>query len=286
MAGDRRVVAIGHPWGRHTRRFEYDAQLHQDGRAEGFVNPTPNWTITRETATTPNVDCDRGLGIAVIPQVMKLAIEKARDTGIGAITMGNGRHAGMIAYHAMMALPHDMIGYAITAGGQAMPPTFGAEPRLAPNPHVWAVPTDKEPPFVLDISSSSLAMNKLTLLRRMNALTIPGVMAESDGTPIMDEREVQEKANLLPWGSTRELGSHKGYGMAVIGQVFTGILSSGIFGLSDPPGNSSQFVAAFSIDAFRDVAEFKDSMDEFLTFLVAPPGEGSRPGRLRWASGT
>jgi hypothetical protein len=72
--------------------------------------------------------------------------------------------------------------------------------------------------------------------------------------------------------------------MAVIGQVFTGILSSGIFGLSDPPGNSSQFVAAFSIDAFRDVAEFKDSMDEFLTFL--PPGEGSRPGRLRWASGT
>jgi LDH2 family malate/lactate/ureidoglycolate dehydrogenase len=97
------------------------------------------------------------------------------------------------------------------------------------------------------------------------------LLAEEDGTPIMDERDVPEQANLLPWGSTRELGSHKGYGMVVIGQVFTGILSSGIFGLSDPPGNSSQFVAAFSIDTFRDVAEFKDSMGEFRTFLVDTP---------------
>jgi LDH2 family malate/lactate/ureidoglycolate dehydrogenase len=161
---------------------------------------------------------------------MKLAIEKARDTGIGAITMSNGRHAGMIAYHAMMALPHDMIGYAITAGGQPMPPTFGAEPRLAPNPHAWAVPTDKEPPFVLDISSSSLAMNKLTLLRRMNALAIPGVMAESDGTPIMDEREVPDDAFVLPNGGTRELGSHKGYSLSAVAQIFAGILSDGAFG--------------------------------------------------------
>ena len=87
---------------------------YMESFAAGFINPNPNWTITRETATTANVDCDRGLGITVIPQVMELAIEKARETGIGAITMGNGRHAGMIAYHAMMAIPHDMIGYAIT----------------------------------------------------------------------------------------------------------------------------------------------------------------------------
>jgi LDH2 family malate/lactate/ureidoglycolate dehydrogenase len=100
-------------------------------------------------------------------------------------------------------------------------------------------------------------------------------MADEEGTPIMEEQEVPDGVRLLPWGSTRELGSHKGYGMAVIGQVFSGILSAGLFGISIPPGNGSQFVAAFSIDAFRDVAEFKGSMDEFLTYLVdTPPAKG------------
>ena len=238
--------------------------------AAGFINPNPNWTITRETATTANVDCDRGLGITVIPQVMELAIEKARETGIGAITMGNGRHAGMIAYHAMMAIPHDMIGYAITAGGQSMLPTFGAEPRLAPNPHAWAVPADKEPPFVLDISSSSVAANKIQLLRRMKSMTIPGLIADDKGNPIMDEREIPDYTWILPNGATRELGSHKGYGMSAVAQVFGGILSDGVFGAYER-GHMSHFVAAYSIEAFTDVARFKKSMDEFLKYLREPP---------------
>jgi LDH2 family malate/lactate/ureidoglycolate dehydrogenase len=241
---------------------------------KGFINPTPNWKITRETPTTANVDCDQGLGIAVIPQVMELAIEKARETGIGAITMSNGRHAGMIAYHAMMALPHDMIGYSITAGGQSMPPTFGAEPRLAPNPHAWAVPADKEPPFVLDISSSSVAANKIALLRRMNLMTIPGMMAETDGTPIMDERPVPEVTIVLPNGATRELGSHKGYGLSAVAQVFSGILSDGTFGAYEG-GHMSHFVSAYSIEAFTDVKRFKSSMDDFLKYLrETPPAPG------------
>jgi LDH2 family malate/lactate/ureidoglycolate dehydrogenase len=245
-----------------------------EGVAEGFINPTPNWTITRETATTANVDCDRGLGIAVIPQVMKLAIEKAGETGIGMITMGNGRHAGMIAYHAMMALKHDMIGYSITAGGQSMPPTFGAEPRLAPNPHAWAVPADKEPPFVLDISSSSVAANKVQLLRRMKSMTIPGIMAQADGTPIMDEREIPEETIVLPNGATRELGSHKGYGLSAIAQVFGGILSDGAFGPYES-GHMSHVVAAYSIEAFTDLQRFKSSMDDFLKYLrETPPAPG------------
>jgi len=248
---------------------------YMESFAAGFINPNPNWTITRETATTANVDCDRGLGITVIPQVMELAIEKARETGIGAITMGNGRHAGMIAYHAMMAIPHDMIGYAITGGGAVMVPTYGAVPRVGAVPHAWAVPADKMPPFVLDISSSAVAANKIQLLRRTGAQLLPGLLADEKGTPIMEEQDVPAETRLLPWGSTRELGSHKGYGMAVIGQVFSGILSAGLFGVSNPPGNGSQFVAAFSIDAFRDVSEFKQSMDEFLTYLVeTPPAPG------------
>jgi len=180
-----------------------------------------------------------------------------------------------MAYHAMRAMPHDMIGYAITGGGAVMVPTYGAEPRVGAVPHAWAVPANKMPPFVLDISSSSVAANKIHLLRRTGAPLLPGLLAGEDGTPLMDEQEVPDTTRLLPWGSTRELGSHKGYGMAVIGQVFSGILSAGLFGISNPPGNGAQFVAAFSIDAFRDVVAFKDSMDDFLTYLVdTPPAPG------------
>jgi L-2-hydroxycarboxylate dehydrogenase (NAD+) len=246
-------------------------QMFRDGR----INPTPNWKITYESAAVATIDADKSHGLVMCPKAMDIAIEKAKKVGIGAVTIHNSQHAGMMAYHAMRAMPHDMIGYAITGGGAVMVPTFGAEPRVGAVPHAWAVPADKMPPFVLDISSSSVAANKLGLLRRTGAPVLPGLVADEDGTPIMDERDVPEQTRLLPWGSTRELGSHKGYGMAVIGQVFSGILSAGLFGVTNPPGNGSQFVAAYSIDAFRDVQEFKSSMDEFLTYLVeTPPAPG------------
>ena len=128
---------------------------------EEIINPCPDWKIIRETPSTASLDSDYGLGLVVIPKAMKLAIEKAKTTGIGAVTISNGNHAGMMAYHSMLALPHDMIGYAATAGGQNMVPTFGSEPRLGANPHSWAVPALNMPPFVLDISSSSVAAGKL-----------------------------------------------------------------------------------------------------------------------------
>jgi LDH2 family malate/lactate/ureidoglycolate dehydrogenase len=241
---------------------------------EGFLNPRPNWNIVRESATTANIECDAGLGLVVVPRAMEIAIEKAEKYGIGAVTMGNGRHAGMMAYHAMMALPHDMIGYAITAGGQNMVPTYGAEPRMAANPHAWAVPAGKMPPFVLDISSSAVAANKIALLRRMGKPVIPGLLAAADGTPIMDEEPVPEHTWLLPTGATREMGSHKGYGLSVMAQVFGGILSTGAFG-GYGMGHMSHFVAAYNVDAFTDVARFKKSMDDFLTYLTeTPPAPG------------
>lgn len=241
---------------------------------EGYLNPDPDWKIVRESETTANIDCDGGLGLVLAPKAMQLAIEKADKNGIGAVTMGNGRHAGMMAYHAMLALPHDMIGYAITAGGQNMVPTFGAEPRMAANPHAWAVPTGEMPPFVLDISSSSVAANKIALLRRMEKHTIPGLLAAADGSPIMTEEDVPEHTWLLPTGATREMGSHKGYGMSVVAQVFGGILSTGAFG-SYGMGHMSHFVAAYKVDAFADVNRFKSSMDDFMRYLTdTPPAPG------------
>ncbi len=239
-----------------------------------FINPTPDWKIVRESPSTANIDADSALGLVIGPKSMEIAIEKAREVGMGAVTISNARHFGMMAYHAMMAMPHDMIGYAITGGGSNTMPTFGAEPRFGANPHAWAVPAKDEPPFVLDISSAAVAANKMGLARRNGTSLLPGMMAAEDGTPIMEETDMPEHTWMLPVGATRELGSHKGYGLGVIAQVFSGILSSGQFG-SYGAGRMAGFVAAYSIDAFTDVDRFKQSMDDFLRYLrETPPAPG------------
>lgn len=233
---------------------------------EGNINPRPNWHVVRESPSTANIDSDGGLGLVVAPRAMEIAIDKAKKVGIGAVTIGNGRHFGMAAYHSMMALPHDMIGYSITGGGANTVPTFGGEPRIGANPHSWAVPAGEEPDFVLDMSSSSVAANKIALARRNGSTVLPGLLAADDGTPIMDEAVPPEHTWLLPVGATREMGSHKGYGLGVVAQVFSGILSTGQFGPYGA-GKMTHFVAAYSIDAFTDVDRFKKSMDEFLRYL-------------------
>jgi len=101
---------------------------------ENLINPTPHWKILRETPGIASIDCDGGLGIVMAPRAMEIAIGKARNVGVGMVTMQNGRHLSMASYHAMLALKHDMIGMCMTSTMPFMIPTFGAEPRLGTNP--------------------------------------------------------------------------------------------------------------------------------------------------------
>ena len=80
------------------------------GYASGELNPHPNWNITRETPSTANIDGDGGLGIIVTPKAMDIAIEKAKDVGMGVVTIHNSRHLGMASYHPLKAVHNDMIG--------------------------------------------------------------------------------------------------------------------------------------------------------------------------------
>ncbi|MEE8442780.1 MAG: Ldh family oxidoreductase, partial [Dehalococcoidia bacterium] len=115
----------------------------------GLYNPRPNVRIVREAASAATVDSDGGLGIIVTPRAMEIAIRKAEQTGVGMVTVLNGRHLGMAAYHAMMALEHDMIGVCMTSTRPSVLPTFGREERLGTNPIAIAAPAKEEPPFVL-----------------------------------------------------------------------------------------------------------------------------------------
>ena len=237
------------------------------GYQEGSINPRPAWRVVRETPSTATIDSDRGLGIIVTPQAMELAIRKAANVGVGMVAIGNARHLGMASYHAMLALPHDMIGVCMTSCPPAVLPTFGAEPRLGTNPIAVAVPAGEEPPFVFDAATSSVAVNKIRIAQRLGADIPGGWLADASGTPIMEEGPAPGDFNLVPLGGNRELGSHKGYGLSCVVDILAGVLTG--FGYGAVPGrpNFGHYVAAYSVDAFTEVAQFKREMDEWLRMM-------------------
>jgi len=245
------------------------------GFADGELNPTPDWKVVRETPGTANVDSDGGLGIMVAPRAMEIAIEKAKNVGVGTVTIHNSRHLGMISYHAMIAMPHDMIGTTMSSCPENVNPTFGAEPRLGTNPIAVAAPAGNEAPFVFDAAMSVVPANRLVWANRLEQPLMPGWIAADDGTPIMEPvappalgDDGIPLANILPLGSTLELGSHKGYGLMSIVDIFGGLLSGGGYGVKPCRPVFNHYVAAYNIEAFTDVADFKVMMDEWLNMLM------------------
>jgi LDH2 family malate/lactate/ureidoglycolate dehydrogenase len=249
-------------------------RVYVNGYNGGTINPRPNWRVLRETPSTANIDSDGGLGIIITPKAMEIAIEKASKSGVGIVTIRNSGHLGMASYHAMMALEHDMIGTCMTACPPLVVPTFGAEPRIGTNPIAVAAPANEEPPFVFDAAMCTVAGNKLRLAQRVGRNLLPGWVTRPDGSPAMEEVSPPESESLrdsgiwlLPLGSTRELGSHKGYGLMAIVEVLGGILSGG--GYVGVPGITTfgHYVAAYDIEAFMDASEFKSTMDDWVRML-------------------
>jgi len=261
------VLAVSDLRGVETHGVSNMLRMYVSGYIEGFINPRPDWSVVRETASCATVDCDRGLGIILAPRGMEMAVEKARKTGVGMISMTNGRHLGMAAYHAMMAIEHDMIGVCATACSPRVAPTFAAEAAIGTNPIAVAAPAGREAPFVFDAAMSSIAGNKVRLAQRLGAPIAPGWIAGPDGTPLMEETSLPEEWTLLPVGSTRELGSHKGYSMAVVVDILGGILNGNPTAPTGRYVGHGHILAAYAIEAFIDVAEFKSAMDEYLQAL-------------------
>ena len=238
----------------------------------GAFNPTPKNSILNSTASTAIIDGDNGLGLMTAPFGMNIAIQKAKETGVGIVTIRNSNHIGAAGYHAMIAIEHDMIGWCMTAGGTSMIPTFGAEPKLGTNPLAFAAPTNKEAPFMFDAAMTAIAGNKIGLANRLGKPMEPGWIANEDGSPNMDGGSthdfiINSIRTQLPLGSTRELGSHKGFGLGTMVDILCGQLSFASGFASLDQNRRAHFVAAYDISAFGDVNEFKNNMDGMLKGL-------------------
>lgn len=243
--------------------------------ADGTLNPTPTPSVVRDAAAVAVIDDDRGLGLATGPRAMDLAIAKAAECGIGAVSVTNGRHYGAAAYHAHRAVEHGMIGVSMTIGGLMVLPTFGARPMVGLNPIAVAVAAGSEAPFVFDASMSSVAGNKIRIARRLGATVAPGWIAGSDGAPILTESDVPDEFFMLPTGGTRDGGSHKGYSLAVMVDILCGVLGGDPPGFLRPPADVSHHFLAYRIDAFCDPAEFDAHMEAFCRGLrETPPAKG------------
>jgi LDH2 family malate/lactate/ureidoglycolate dehydrogenase len=240
--------------------------------AGGQLNPRPRWKVVHETPSTATVDGDGGLGTIIVGQIMELAIEKARKAGSCGIAVRNSGHAGAVGYYALQAAKADLLGMALTAGGNAVIPTFGAEPKVGTNPIAFGAPAATEPPFVFDAATSSIAAGKIALARRLGRVLQAGWVAGPDGTPDMkgDIEPVFEEGSMrrhLPLGSTRELGSHKGYGLGVIVEILCGPLSAAAGFNNGTAGRRAHFVQAWDVAGFCDVQQFKADMDGLLRTL-------------------
>jgi LDH2 family malate/lactate/ureidoglycolate dehydrogenase len=241
------------------------------------INPTPKYKVIRESKTTMTVDADGALGTHVGPWAMQQAIDRAKEFGMAAVAVINSGHLAGCGYYAMMAADQGMIGHCMTAGNTlSTVPTFGSRPVMGTNPVAWAAPARKMPPFLFDIATTQVAGNKLALARRTGAKVEPGWITDSEGTPIMEPVDTPPPGEyfMLPFGGTRENGSHKGYGLALMNEIICNELSG--FGPGPVHGiPGGHFFQAYDIEAFTDTEKFLDDMDSLLQYIVdVPPAKG------------
>ena len=251
----------------------------------GRINTNPDIKIIHQTPSTATIDGDAGLGLVVAPFAMQTAISKAKQVGTGWVSVGNSNHFGIAGYHAAMALPHDMIGIAMTNASAIVAPTFSIEKMLGTNPIAMAIPAGNQPPFIADFATTTASNGKLEILQRKNEETPIGWVQDKDGNASTDANALKTGGALLPLGSDREHSSHKGYALGSMVDILSGVLSGASYGPWAPPFPAyipmpehmpgkglGHFFGAMRVDAFRPAEDFKQHMDNWIErFRKAKP---------------
>lgn len=254
----------------------------------GRINVRPDVRVVYESPSTAAVDGDGAVGIVAAKYSMQVAIKKAETCGTGWVATKNSNHFGIAGYYAMMAVEHDMTGIAMTNANPLVAPTFSASKLLGTNPIAVAIPTGKQPVFVADFATTPIARGKLAILGKQGQSVPLGLVQDKDGRPSTDPDILLEGGAILPLGGDYEHGSHKGYCLGALVDIFSAVFSGANFGPFVPPQVAylplleksvgeglGHFFGAMRIDAFRPAAEFKAKMDEWIeTFRAAKPAAG------------
>jgi len=294
-AEDARIIAdvliTSDLWGIASHGVAHLKMYHERIKA-GLQLPVTSWSVVKDTPTTAIVDGGNGMGMVVGYHAMKIAIQKAREYGLGAVAVRNSSHYGVAGYYSLMAANDGMLGISMTNAHPSIAPTFGVMPLMGTNPIAVAVPTDEPFHFCFDAATAVVTRGKIEVAARAGKPIPAGWVISQDGTPVTDtstliEEMNKDKAALMPIGGMGEMmGGHKGYGLATMVEIFSAAFQNGAY-LSmlhdmDAQGNPhflciGHFFMAFDVEHFLPLADFikitGDMMRELRGSQVAPGQE-------------
>lgn len=201
----------------------------------GILNPITKIDIVKEDKTTAVLDGNNGMGHVVAKKAMQMAIDKAKEYGMGMVAVRNSTHYGIAGYYATMATSQDMIGITGTNARPSIAPTFGVENMLGTNPLTFGIPTDEEFPFVLDCATSVTQRGKIEVYGRAGKELPPGWVIDLDGKTRTDTQQVlidltKGRAALAPLGGIGDdTAGYKGFGYATVVEILCAALQDGSF---------------------------------------------------------
>jgi LDH2 family malate/lactate/ureidoglycolate dehydrogenase len=247
----------------------------------GRLNMRPQWKVVRDRPSMARIDADRSLGHPVSAHAMGLAVDKCRATGVGVVAVFNSHHFGAAGCYAKIAADRGVIGMVTSATrGVTLVPTFAAEPIMGTNPLAFAAPARRNAPFQLDMATTTVAAGKVKVYK-LNHKPVPsGWVVDGDGRAVTDETEAfrhvfeRPEGGITPLGGSRELGGHKGYGLAVMVHILGGTLAGASFSplrnrtqRDSDPHNIGHFFMAIDPGAFRGEGEFESDLDDVIDVL-------------------
>ncbi|MFL2128194.1 MAG: Ldh family oxidoreductase [Ruoffia tabacinasalis] len=265
--------------------------IYLDRIKAGIQHPETNFEVVRETPTTAVVDGHDGMGQVIGYKAMQMAIDKAKEFGMGMVAVRNSTHYGIAGYYTDMAAKAGCIGMTGTNARPSIAPTFGVENMLGTNPLTLGFPTDEDFPFSLDCATSISQRGKIEYYARIGQDTPAGMVIGRDGKAMTDSPEILEalvngQAALAPLGGIgEELAGYKGYGYATFVEVLSAALQQGNFlhMLSGIGENGEKqkfhlghFFIAIDTEAFVGLDSFKKTAGDILRALrnsEVAPGE-------------
>lgn len=261
----------------------------------GGINKNPHIRVVQERAAMAVVDGDNGMGHLVVSRAVDIAIEKARTAGVAWVGTRYSNHAGPASLYARRPLEHDMLGlYFAVGNANHLPPWGGMDMLLSTNPISAGIPTDEEPPVVLDMATTVAAYGKVKAKAKRGEQMPEGWMIDREGKPLLDPKRANE-GFLLP------IGEHKGYGLALIVGLLAGTLGGAAMGRDvidfnadhQTVTNTGQAILVVDLAAFGDPAHFKHEVDKLVRDIrgserlpgvdrIWLPGEQSHEKRARY----
>jgi LDH2 family malate/lactate/ureidoglycolate dehydrogenase len=257
--------------------------LYDEFIRSGMVVVNPDIRVVRDFGATAVIDGGGGFGQAPSLRAIDLAVEKAGAFGIGAVAVRNSNHFGAAGVYALRAAERGYIGLSTTAVFKAsIVPTHGREARFGTNPIAFAAPARRNRPFLLDMATSTVALGKFKLYAREDKPIPPGWALDESGRPQTDPRQALVDRLMTPLGGSRDMGGHKGYGLAALVEILSTTLAGATYAPLRPAAAERNDVGHFHLamhpEAFRDAGEFESDLDELIDALRAtPPADPTQP---------